>query len=71
MSRKTKMCNIARSASVGFPVNEDHPGEEATEVQAMAAVEVSFSGYIKEGIYHVGDTGSKFDLSVMDRAKKD
>jgi hypothetical protein len=71
MSRKTKMCNIPRSASVGFPVNEDHPGGNTIEVQAMAAVQVFFSGPTTEGDYHVGGPGGKFDLSVMDRAKKD
>src|SRR5690242_2622593 len=40
-SRLTTMCNIPESASVGFPVNEDHPNRDASEVQAIVAISIS------------------------------
>ncbi|KAH7067732.1 hypothetical protein FB567DRAFT_457903, partial [Paraphoma chrysanthemicola] len=40
-SRLTTMCNIPESASVGFPVNEDHPNGDVSELQAMVAISIS------------------------------
>jgi hypothetical protein len=71
MSRKTKMCNVPRNASVGFPVNANHPTGDASEVQAMAALDVFFDGYTEPSDYNVYHTHGTFEKMVADVSRKE
>jgi hypothetical protein len=70
-SRATKMCNVPRSASVGFPVNADHPTGDASEVQAMAAVALFFNGETSEGNYNTDHPFGAFEKHVEEVATKE
>jgi hypothetical protein len=65
------MCNIPCSASVGFPVNADHPTGDAEEVQAMAAVDIYFNGHTEPSDYNVYHTNGAFEKMVADVPSKE
>jgi hypothetical protein len=68
-SRATTMCNIPEMASVGFPVNENHPNGDASEVQAMAAISIKFNGQTNEGNYDIHNPAGVFEQSIKERFK--